>query len=143
MRGDKVFLDTNIIVYAYDISDKEKHEKSVEILETIWRSGTGVISTQVLQEFFVSVTKKISKPLDVAIAKEVINDLSKWDVVVNNVQIILDAIDINQEYKYSFWDSMIIASAIGSGAKTLLSEDLSGGQIIKGVAIKNPFKKVF
>jgi predicted nucleic acid-binding protein len=140
MRGDRVFLDTNIIVYAYDISDKEKHDKAVELLETIWESGAGVISTQVLQEFFVTVTKKIASPLGVTITKEIINDLSKWDIIVNNVAVILNAINIQQEHKFSFWDSMIIASAVKGSAAALLSEDFSDGQIINGVEVRNPFK---
>ncbi len=92
-----------------------------------------------MQEFFVILTKKIPNSLDIIIAKEIITDLSKWDVVVNNVEIILDAIDIYEKYKYAFWDSMVIASAIKCGAKVLLSEDFSDGQIIEGIAIKNPF----
>jgi len=139
MKGDKVFLDANIIVYAYDISDKDKHGRAVSILESIWRAETGVVSTQVLQEFFVNATKKIPNPLDIGIAKEIIRDLSKWDVIVNDVEVMLYAIDIHQEYKYSFCDSMIIASAVKGGAAVLLSEDFSDGQVINGVAVRNPF----
>lgn len=140
MRDDKVFLDTNIIVCAYDISDKEKHEKAVQIVEGLWTAGTGAISTQVLQEFFVNATKKIPQPLNVETAKKIIEDFLKWEVVVNNGESILEAIDIHEKHKYSFWDSMIIGAAIKGGATTLLSEDLSNEQIISGVAIKNPFK---
>lgn len=139
MNGDKTFVDTNIFVYAYDIQSGEKHRKSLEILKELWISGLGIISTQVLQEFFAAVTKKIARPLDVEIAKGIIKDLLKWNVVINNGESILNAIEVHQKYRYSFWDSMIIESAIRGGASLLLSEDLSDGQTIEGVTVKNPF----
>lgn len=139
MRDVKVFVDTNIIVYAYDTSAGEKYKKSVEIMDELWSSGDGVISSQVLQEFFVNVTKKISKPIDISLAKEVVKDLLNWKTVIADGRIILEAIDIHSQHKYSFWDSLIIASAIEGGAKIILSEDLADKQTIKGVAIKNPF----
>ncbi len=139
MSVNKVFVDTNIVVYAYDVDSGEKHKISSNILKELWQSGLGMLSTQVLQEFFTVATKKIARPLDMELIKEIIGDLSKWDVVVNNVEVILDAIDIYQEHKYSFWDSMIIGAAIKGGATALLSEDLSNGQTISGVTIRNPF----
>lgn len=139
MRDDRVFLDTNIITYAYDTSAGEKHRRANKILVDVWDSGNGVLSTQVLQEFFVSATKRIQKPLDVITAKEIVSDLLSWDIVVNDGESILKAIDIHHRYHYSFWDSMIIQSAIKGSAVFLLSEDLSDGQIIKGVTIRNPF----
>jgi len=142
MSGDKVFLDTNIIIYAYDLSHKEKHGKALEIIEALWTSGLGVVSTQVLQEFFYSVTKMIPRPLDVKAVLEIIKDFLKWEVVVNNGDSIIEAIEIYQKYKYSFWDSLIITSAIRGGANLLISEDFSHGQIIKGIKITNPFMTV-
>ena len=139
MKDGKVFVDTNIIVYAYDISAGEKHRKAVEIMKDIWSTGYGIISSQVLQEFFVNVTRKIAKPLNVLTAKEIVKDLLKWKTVSINGEIILEAIDIHNEYKYSFWDSAIIAAAIEGGAGVLLSEDLTDKQQIKGLVIKNPF----
>lgn len=141
MNGDKVFLDTNIIVYAYDKSAGEKHKVASDIIVALWNAGVGVISTQVLQEFFVIVTGKVPKPLKAHVAREIINDLLKWEVVVNDGVSILSAIDIQLEYKYSFRDSMIIDAAIKGGASILYSEDLSDGQVIKGITIKNPFKE--
>jgi len=99
-----------------------------------------VISTQVLQEFFVNVTQKIPKTLDKRLAKDIVSDLLKWDVVVNDGESIIEAIEILSRYGYSFWDSLIIEAAIRSGAVVLLSEDLTHGQIINGLTIKNPFK---
>ena len=139
MTGEKVFLDTNIIIYAYDTSAEEKHGIANKIMVDLWNSGSGIISTQVLQECFVAMTQKIPKPLDVKTARDIVNDLLTWDVVINDGESILDAIDIHLKFKHSFWDSMIIQAAIRGGATLLLSEDLSDGQIINGVKIKNPF----
>ena len=140
MKGDKVFLDTNIIIYAYDLSAGEKHKKAKKIFVELWDSGLGVISTQVLQEFFVNVTQKIPKTLDKRLAKDIVSDLLKWDVVVNDGESILEAVEILFKYGYSFWDSLIIEAAMRSGSEVLLSEDLTHGQIINGLTINNPFK---
>ena len=139
MSGDKTFLDTNIVIYAYDASAGLKHEIARQIMTELWTSGNGILSTQVLQEFYVNVTRKIPKPLDLDLAGQIVADLLKWDVVVNGGDSILDAIDIQKRHNFSFWDAMIISSAVTGGAATLLSEDLTDGQIIGGVAIRNPF----
>jgi len=140
MTGDKIFLDTNIILYAYDASAGEKHRIAKKIFVELWDSGLGVVSTQVLQEFFVTITQKIPKTLDKRLAKDIVSDLLKWDVVVNDGESIIEAIEILLRYGYSFWDSLIIEAAMRSSAAVLLSEDLSHGQIIHGVTIQNPFK---
>lgn len=139
MNGDKVFVDTNIIVYAYDRDAGRKYQIASKLVKDLWHSGLGVLSTQVLQEFFVTVTNKISSPLDIVKAAGIVKNLSKWNVIVNDVNILLAAIEIHEEHKFSFWDSMIIAAAIKGGAKALLSEDLSDNQEIEGLIIKNPF----
>ena len=140
MNGDKVFVDTNVIVYAYDKDAGEKHRVAVNIMKDLWRSGLGTISTQILQEFFVTLTKKISAPLDISVVRETIRRLSRWDVVLIDVDIIISATELQERYKYSFWDSLIIAAAAAGGASTILSEDLADSQTIKGITIKNPFK---
>jgi len=139
MPEDKVFIDTNIIIYAYDVTAGRKHETASTIITDLWDSGLGVISTQVLQEFFVNVVQKIPKPIDKQQAKEIVRDFLKWHVVVNTGDSIIDAIDICSRFGYSFWDSMIIEAAIKGGAAVLISEDLQGGQVLSGVTIKNPF----
>jgi predicted nucleic acid-binding protein len=140
MQDGKLFVDSNILVYAYDVSAGSKHATAAELIRGLWMDGRGVISTQVLQEFFVNVTGKIAKPLRVATAKEIVKDFSKWKPVLVGTDVIVDAIDIHHENKYSFWDALIIAAAVEGGATTLLSEDLSDKQRIKGISIKNPFK---
>lgn len=140
MKDAKVFVDTNVLVYGYDISAGQKHNDAVKLLKDLWNTGRGIMSTQVLQEFFVTVTKKIPNPLDMVIAKNIVRDFLKWKLIVVDGGIILDAIDIQHEYRYSFWDSLIISSAVEGGANTLFSENLSDGQVIKGVNILNPFR---
>lgn len=140
MNGDKVFVDTNVIVYAYDKGSGEKHRIAADIMKDLWRSGLGTVSTQILQEFFVTLTKKISAPMDISVVRETIRRLSKWDVLLIDVDTIIRATELQERYKYSFWDSLIITSAITSGARTILSEDLADGQTIQGLTIKNPFR---
>jgi len=139
MNGNKIFLDTNIIVYAYDSSAQSKHEIAKKIMRELWDSGQGMISTQVLQEFYVSVTKKIPKPLDMNLAKHIIKDLMYWDIVVNDGKTILEAIEIQIRHRFSFWDSLVIQAAIKGGAEVLLSENLESERVISSIEIKNPF----
>jgi predicted nucleic acid-binding protein len=141
MPGAKIFLDTNVIIYAYDVSAGAKREKAQKIIVDLWESGQGLLSTQVLQEFFVSVTRKIPQPLELKTAKQIVSDLLRWDIVINDGNSIMEAIELLSDHRYSFWDSLIIQAAIKGGASLLLSEDLSGGQNIKGITIKNPFNQ--
>ena len=137
--SDKVFLDTNIIVYAHDRSSGDKHAVAREIMERLWESRKGVISVQVLQEFFVCVTQKIAKPLVIKNARTILEYLSNWDVVVNDKYITSKAIDLQEKYRFSFWDSLVIQAAIQGQARILLSEDLPDGQAVKDLKILNPF----
>jgi len=138
MKEIRIFLDTNVLVYAHDRSAGPKHEIARDALLDLWESGRGILSTQVLQEFFTCVTRKIAKPVGSATARQIIEDLLKWTVIINDGDSILAAIDILNRYKLSFWDSMIVQAAVRGGANVLLSEDLSDGQTIHGVRISNP-----
>lgn len=138
---DKVFLDTNIMVYAHDRSSGDKYAVAREIMDYLWESRRGVISIQVLQEFFVCVTQKTLKPLLIKNARIILEYLSTWDVVANDKYITLKAIDIQERYRFSFWDSMIIQAAIQGQARILLSEDLPDGQVVKDLKILNPFSE--
>jgi Predicted nucleic-acid-binding protein, contains PIN domain len=140
MKEDKIFLDTNILVYAYDISSGSKHDVARNIVTDLWNSRNGVLSIQVLQEFFVNVTKKIPNPLDIKTAGDIIRDFLLWEIIDNDGELMLAAIDIQSRHRYSFWDSLIIAAAVKIEASVLLTEDLKNGQIIEDVIIKNPFK---
>lgn len=140
MPEGKVFVDTNILVYAYDISANKKHQIAKKLLVDLWNSNQGVVSIQVLQEFFVVVTSKVARPLDIQLTKTILSDLLKWDVVINDEELLIGAIELHQQYKYSFWDSLVVQAAITSGATLLLSEDLAHEHTISGLKIKNPFR---
>jgi len=139
MLADKTFVDTNIIIYAYDVTAGAKHQIAKRILTELWESGLGVLSTQILQEFFVNVVQKIPKPIEIDHAEYIIKDFLTWEVIINDGASVLDAITICKKYRYSFWDSLIIDAAIKSGAKIILTEDLAEGQVIEGLQILNPF----
>ncbi len=136
---DKFFVDTNFLVYAYDSSAGRKWKASSEILSLLWQHRTGILSTQVLQEFFVSLTQKVKNPMFPEAAKEVVSDLLRWPLVVNDGKNILRAIDLQIRYHFSFWDSLIIQAAVASGSQYILSEDLQDGQVVESVTILNPF----
>ncbi len=139
MKENKIFVDTNILVYAYDISSGSKHEIARNIVTDLWNSRAGALSIQVLQEFFVIVTKKIPIPLDIKTAGDIIQDFLLWEIIDNDGELMMAAIDIQAKHRYSFWDSLIIAAALKIGASVLLTEDLKSGQIIEDIIIKNPF----
>jgi predicted nucleic acid-binding protein len=141
MSGTKTFIDTNILVYAYDVSAGEKHEAARQVLIDLWRSGTGVISVQILQELYVTLTRKIPRPLPPAHALEIVEDMAAWDIVINDASSVLGAIRLESRAKLSFWDALVVIAAIRGGAEILLSEDLPDGRIFEGVRIENPFLK--
>lgn len=140
MPGPKVFVDTNVFVYAHDTTAGRKRDIAREVVLDLWNTETGVLSTQVLQELFVSLTQKIPNPIDGRKARTILEDLCAWDVVVNDEQSVLSAIDLKAKYQLSFWDSLILEAARRSGATTLYSEDLSNGQQVGEITIVNPFK---
>ena len=133
------FVDTNILIYAHDRSAGGKHTRAGELIQDLWRSGSGCLSVQVLQEFYVNVTQKVPKPLPPEVAGEIIADLSVWQVHRPGVADILDAIRLQGRYQLSFWDAMIVASAIQLGCQTIWSEDLNPGQVYDQVAVASPF----
>ncbi len=138
--NDKSFVDTNIMVYAHDLDAGEKHEIAKRTLITLWESGTGVISTQVLQEFYVTLTRKVPNPLKKSLVRSILKNYLVWEVVVNNGETILHAIEIEENYNISFWDSMIVSAAYSKNAAFIITEDLNDGQQIEGIIIVNPFK---
>jgi predicted nucleic acid-binding protein len=133
------FIDTNILVYAYDRSAGEKHRLAVELLRHLWEDETGCLSLQVLQEFHVTVTRKIANPLDLQTAQLIVSDLSHWRLHTPEVRDILSAIDYQLNYQLSFWDALIVLSAARLGCQQLFTEDLNHGQSYSGVQVINPF----
>jgi len=134
----KTFVDTNILIYAHDIDAKAKHETARRVLQELWSERSGVVSTQVLQEFYVNVTRKISRPMSKPTARLVVSTYAIW-CSDNTPAEIAAAFRIEDDARIGFWDALIVAAALKSGANRILSEDLNPGQTIAGVRIENPF----
>jgi predicted nucleic acid-binding protein len=133
---DRVFLDTNIFIHAQDAGSLNKQRKSREIIAQLADSGDGVISTQVMQEFFVAATRKLGvEPL---VAKGVLKTFSVFEVVQVSATLIHEAIDCSILNQLSFWDSLILAAAASAGCSTVFSEDLASGRTVLGVRVQNP-----
>ncbi len=142
--SDSVFLDTNVLVYAYDRSEPEKQRRAVELLRWLDEAGDGVISIQVLAEFFVSVTHKIAAPLSVAEAAErVQNLLAAWTVVDLTGLIVLEAVRGVRDHSFHYWDAQIWATARLNQIPVVFSEDFTPATTVEGVHFVNPFAQGF
>lgn len=136
------FVDANVLVYAFDSSAGRKQQAARQLLERLWTSGTGRLSIQVLQEFFIAVTKKVRTPLPVDEAQARIREFSAWPVFAPTADDIVAAIDIHMKAKIGFWDAMIVLAAAESDCDVLWTEDLNDGQVLRGVQFRNPFADV-
>jgi predicted nucleic acid-binding protein len=136
--SDKFFVDTNILIYAHDTSTGIKHQRARTLLEELWSSGRGVLSTQVLQELCINLRRKVSRPLPADEVRLLIQDYLAWEVIVNTPDSILGALDIEMRYKTSFWDALILQAAVVSGAAILYSEDLARGASYGTIRVVNP-----
>lgn len=136
--SDIVFVDTNILVYAYDADAGVKRDRAIEKLRQLWETETGRISVQVLQEFYVNVTRKLKTTVARSTAREVVSAYSAWIREATTGETVLRATDIAELAQISFWDALIVAAAEQAGATQLLSEDLSDGQVIAGIKVINP-----
>ena len=132
----RVFLDANILVYAQDAGSPDKQRKSREAIAGLAGSGDGVISTQVMQEFYVTATRKIGVPP--LVAKGVLKTFAVFEIVQVSPLLIQEAVDCSILNQLSFWDSLILAAAASAGCSTVYSEDLNPGQSILGVKVQNP-----
>ena len=132
------FVDTNILLYAHDKAAGVKRERSIECLRQLWDTHSGALSVQVLQEFYVNVTRKLASPLGVSVAREILGTYGAWIRAGPTVDTLLRGSHIAEFSKLSFWDGMIVASAEQAGATRLLTEDLNHGQVIVGILIVNP-----
>lgn len=133
------FIDTNVLVYAHDRSVRRKRTEAQQLLRNLWQSGEGCLSIQVLQEYYVTVTRKVPTPLLPEQAKDIISHLARWRMHSPTVADILEAINIQSRHEISFWDAMIIQSAIRLKCEKIWSEDLNAGQLYAGVTVDNPF----
>jgi predicted nucleic acid-binding protein len=132
------FLDTNVLVYTDDKSAPAKRRRAIELVAEHRRAGTGVVSLQVLQEYFVAATRKLQ--VDAATARRKVELLSEFDVAVPDLSDILAAIDLHRLHGFSFWDAMVFRAAKQSGCALLLSEDFQDRREVDGVRIANPFR---
>ncbi len=136
--SDRCFVDTNILVYAHDRSAGLKHERARLLIEELWNSGRGVLSTQVLQELCINLRRKSSRPLSVEETRRLVQDYLSWEIFVNTPASTIQALDIEVRYKISFWDALILQAAESSGVAILYSEDLATGQRYGSIRIVNP-----
>ena len=136
--SDKYFVDTNILVYAHDRSTGVKRQRAQMLLEKLWDTGNGVLSTQVLQELCINLRRKAGNPLPMDEVRLLIREYSTWEVVTNTPESVLKALDIEMRYKTSFWDALILQAAEAAGASILYSEDLAAGQRYGAIQVVNP-----
>ena len=136
--SDKTFVDTNVLIYAHDIDAGAKHQVAKAVLQKLWNEKTGLLSAQVLQEFYVNVTRKILTPLSKDLARRVVSSYSIWCMETTPTEI-LSAFRIEDESGIGFWDALIVSAASKSDARRILSEDLNAGQRVAGILIENPF----
>lgn len=139
ISDDLVFVDTNILVYAYDVDATDKHNRAQQTILNLWQSRTGVLSTQVLQEFYVTATAKLTQRLDHQRALQLVRDFASWPVHVNTPDDIVAGAEIAQRAQLSFWDGLIINAAKQAGVRRIFSEDLQAGRKIEGILVVNPF----
>ena len=134
-----VFIDTNILVYAHDPGEGSKYDTAVAVLKDLWRNGTGVLSTQVLQEFYSVATRKLKPAMPKHEARARVAEYSEWCSMDTNPQLIVSASVLDERHNLHWWDAMILEAAMRSGATTLLSEDMQHGQRFGLLTVRNPF----
>ena len=137
----KAFVDTNVLVYAYDRAAGAKRDLAQDLLETLWNEGRGVLSTQVLQEFYVNVRRKARPPVSRDDARALVSDYLAWEPITNDGAAVLDAIDVGHQFRISFWDALVVVAARKADASVLYSEDFNHGQRFGSVQILNPFRR--
>lgn len=137
--SDKVFVDTNVLVYSRDAAEPEKQRQAMAWMEQLWTSRAGRLSFQVLQEFYVTVTQKLTPGLDPQNAREDVRALLAWDPIPVNDRLIEGAWLIQDRHNLSWWDALIVSAAQIGGCRLLLTEDLQEGQTIGNVRVINPF----
>jgi predicted nucleic acid-binding protein len=133
------FVDTNILVYAHDTTAGAKRDAARDVVQALWENERGCVSVQVLQELFVTLTRKIPRPLDAAAALTTVEDLARWTVHVPDADDVIAAARLHKRARLSFWDAMIVQSAMELGCDVLYSEDLNAGQRHDGVLVVDPF----
>jgi predicted nucleic acid-binding protein len=137
---DPVFVDTNVLVYAIDASAGSRHDDARRWMQSLWQRQTGRLSVQVLQEFYVTVTRKLRPGLTPSDAQREVRAFLPWSPVETSPAVLERAWFVESRYQLSWWDSLIVASAQTIGCRTLLTEDLNHGQDFDGLVVVNPFR---
>jgi len=132
-----VFLDTNVLVYAVDLAAGERGERARQLVTAALRDRSAVVSTQVLQEFYVVATRKLG--IEPAVARRQVELLSTLEVVPITVPLILEAIDLQRLRQLAFWDALVLRAAVAAGCAMVWTEDLQAGAVLDGVRVENPF----
>jgi len=142
MIDDRILIDTNILVYAYDYSEPNKQDTALNALDNMVTAENSFLSSQVLSEFFVTVTRKIPSPLTLEQAEERINNFCQlWPVLQVNEIIVLEAVRGVRDHNFSYWDALIWGTARLNQIGMILSEDFTHGSFIEGIHFQNPFLK--
>ena len=140
MTAELVFVDTNVLLYAHDRDAGRKREVARQLLEQLWGTRGGALSTQVLQEFYINATRKLPRPLTASQARTVIKRYATWRVHCIEPSDVLAASELETQHRQSFWDALVIVSASRLGATSLATEDLQHGRRIAGLEIVDPFR---
>ena len=135
------FVDTNLLIYALDERQGDRNEVATRILEQLWETRDGVLSTQVLQELYVNLTRKLRKPMTRPRARAIVERYSAWPVYRIGSEDVLSASELEQRHTLSFWDALIVIAAQRLGAERILTEDMQPGRSFGGVRIENPFSQ--
>lgn len=133
------FVDTNVLLYAYDTAAGQRHDRAADLVGRLWSERSGAISVQVLQELFVNATRKVAAPLTPEAAVDRLRSLSRWRVHSPLADDVVAAASLSHRHQLSLWDAMIVRSAAELHCAILWSEDLNDGQLIEGVRVQNPF----
>jgi predicted nucleic acid-binding protein len=136
-QTERVFVDTNILIYAYENEEGAKQKTAKRLLSELWDQRAGVVSTQVLAEFYYVATRKLKMPR--AVARKIVAAYGHWCSADTSLELLVSASLLEEEHRLSWWDALIIQAALLSGADTLLSEDLQHGQRFGELTVRNPF----
>lgn len=139
---ERVFLDTNVLVYAFDRHPASAAKRAHALAVLADENLVLCVSAQVLGEFFVTVTRRLPRPLSVPAAARVVAELMELRVVPTDAALVAAGIQATQSAQVSYWDALIIEAAVAAGCNRLLTEDLGDGAVVRGVRIENPFRDV-
>jgi len=139
-RDGLTFVDTNVLAYAHDKAETRRQPVAQALLDALWTTRTGLLSTQTLQEFYVVATRKFDPPMSRRAAREIVALYGTWPVVQVDVALILTASQLEERHELSFWDALVVEAASVGGAKRLVTEDLQDGRRIGGIRVEDPFR---